>query len=393
MRLVKVSAMNLKPGMFIAELDRPWLESPFAIQGFLVRDNDEILYVADHVEHVFVDAEYTGGEITMEMAVAPTATTAKDRPKLNDEFQRTKLSFDSAAQTLDRVFGALMNGEKTDITAVQKAVNPLIEGVFRNQEAVSALVRLKESGDYRYHHGVAMAVWGVILGRHLGLHRSELEKLAVGCAMCDVGMTQLRGDLLYQPECLTDLQRKIIRAHPVMGTDMASKSDHVDWEVLSIIENHHERADGSGYPRGLEGAGIPLLARIAGIVDTYDAMITPRPYATARTSHEAVQELLDCKGSTFQEALIEQFVQAIGLFPTGTMVELNTGEVAIVVKQNMTRRLKPELVLVLDAELERLELPRALDLSQQNIAQEGERWISRELVAGTFGINNEEFFI
>lgn len=393
MRLVKVSAMNLKPGMFIAELDRPWLESPFAIQGFLVRDNDEILYVADHVEHVFVDAEYTGGEITMEMAVAPTATTAKDRLKLNDEFQRTKLSFDSAAQTLDRVFGALMNGEKTDITAVQKAVNPLIEGVFRNQEAVSALVRLKESGDYRYHHGVAMAVWGVILGRHLGLHRSELEKLAVGCAMCDVGMTQLRGDLLYQPECLTDLQRKIIRAHPVMGTDMVSKSDHVDWEVLSIIENHHERADGSGYPRGLEGAGIPLLARIAGIVDTYDAMITPRPYATARTSHEAVQELLDCKGSTFQEALIEQFVQAIGLFPTGTMVELNTGEVAIVVKQNMTRRLKPELVLVLDAELERLELPRALDLSQQNIAQEGERWISRELVAGTFGINNEEFFI
>ena len=89
---------------------------------------------------------------------------------------------------------------------MQKAVNPLIEGVFRNHEAVSALVRLKDSGDYRYHHGVAMAVWAAILGRHLGLHRSELEKLAVGCAMCDVGMTQLPGQLLDQPENLTDRQ-------------------------------------------------------------------------------------------------------------------------------------------------------------------------------------------
>jgi HD-GYP domain-containing protein (c-di-GMP phosphodiesterase class II) len=392
-RLVKVPAMKLKPGMFIAELDRPWLETPFALQGFMVHDNAEILYVADHVMHVYIDAEYTGGAITMEMAMAPTATTVKERLKLKDEFQRTKLSFDSAAQTLDRVFDALLNGEKTDIKAVQKAVNPLIEGVFRNHEAVSALVRLKDSGDYRYHHGVAMAVWAAILGRHLGLHRSELEKLAVGCAMCDVGMTQLPGQLLDQPENLTDRQRPIIRAHPEMGSQMVAKSPHVDMEVLSIIENHHERADGSGYPRGLEGAAIPLLARIAGIVDTYDAMITPRPYARARTSYEAVQELLDCKGSLFQEALVEQFVQAIGLFPTGTMVELNTGEVAVVVKQNITRRLKPELVVVLDAQQQRLEKPRAVNLAYQDKANEGERWISRELIAGTFGINNEEFFI
>ena len=151
--------------------------------------------------------------------------------------------------------------------------------------------------------------------------------------------------------------------------------------------------DGSGYPRGIEGAAIPLLARIAGLVDTYDAMITPRPYATARTSHEATQELLDCKGKQFQEALVEQFVQAIGLFPTGTMVELNTGEVAIVVAQNSTRRLKPELVIVLNAEKVRLESSRVLDLANQNVAAEGERWIIRELLTGTYGISGEEFFI
>ena len=122
-------------------------------------------------------------------------------------------------------------------------------------------------------------------------------------------------------------------------------------------------------------------------------MITARPYATARTSHEATQELLDSKGQQFQEVLVEQFVQAIGLFPTGTMVELNTGEVAIVVAQNTTRRLKPELVIVLNAEKERLETARVVDLANQSIAAEGERWITRELLSGTYGISGEEFFI
>jgi HD-GYP domain-containing protein (c-di-GMP phosphodiesterase class II) len=393
MRLVKVPAMSLEPGMFIAELDRPWLETPFALQGFVVRDTSEILHVSNYVDHVYVDAEYKGRPLALSLAVAPTAPNPKDRLELSEEFQRTRVSFETAADTLDRVFDSLRNGLRGDISAVQEAINPLIEGVFRNQEAVAALLRLKESGDYRYHHGISMAVWAAIVGRHLGLHRDELEKLAVGCAMCDVGMTQLPPELLDQAENLTEQQLRIVRAHPIMGADMVSQSKDVDFEILAVIENHHERMDGSGYPRGIEGAAIPLLARIAGLVDTYDAMITARPYATARTSHEATQELLDCKGSLFQEALVEQFVQAIGLFPTGTMVELNTGEVAIVVTQNDTRRLKPEVVIVLDAEKERMASLRVVDLANQSIAAEGERWIARELLPGTHGISSEEYFI
>ncbi len=393
MRLVKLPAMNLEPGMFVAELDRPWLETPFAIQGFVVRDSDEVLYVSNYVDHVYVDAEYSGVKQSLKLAVAAMKTTPRERLALRDEFQRTKVSFDSAAETLDRIFESLRGGSQSDIGAVQAAINPLIEGVFRNQDAVAALLRLKESGEYRYHHGVSMAVWAAILGRHIGLHRHELEKLAVGCAMCDIGMTQLPAELLDQAGNLTETQVRIVRAHPTMGADLVSRSSNVDIEILGIIENHHERMDGSGYPRGIKGAAIPLLARIAGLVDTYDAMITPRPYAIARTSHEATQELLDCKGEQFQDALVEQFVQAIGLFPTGTMVELNTGEVAIVVTQNATRRLKPEVVVVLNIEKERLDTPRVVDLANQNIAAEGERWITKELLAGTYGISGEEFFI
>lgn len=393
MRLVKLPAMSLKPGMFIAELDRPWLETPFALQGFVVKNPKEIVYVAKHVDHVYVDADYTGPAIDMELASLPTYTDPREHLRLNDEFQLAKVSFENASQTLDAVFDALANGEHTDIQVVKSAVDPLIESVFRNQEAVAALVRLKDCGEYRYHHGVAMAVWSAILGRHLGLNQSELEKLAVGCAMCDVGMTKLPAELLNHAGHLTDEQAAIIRAHPQMGAQLITESGNADIEVISIVENHHERADGSGYPRGIEGAKIPLLARIAGIVDSYDAMITPRPYATARTSHEAVQELIDTKQSQFQESLVEQFVQAIGLFPTGTMVELNTSEVAIVIHQNATRRLKPELMIVLDEYKQSIETPRHIDLANQTPAEEGERWIARELLPGTYGISSDEYFI
>ncbi len=393
MRLVKIPAMNLRPGMFVAELDRPWLDTPFAMQGFVVRTPGEVPYISNYVDHVMVDIEYKGSPMFLSLASEPTVERPSSGLEIKADFHQTKLSFESAAATLDKVFDSLSNGRHTNIDAVKEAINPLIEGVFRNPEAVAALLRLKESGDYRYHHGISMALWAVILGRHLGLHRDELEKLAVGCAMCDIGMTELSCELLDQPKNLSEKQRSIVRAHPLIGAEMVGDSKDVDFEILAIIENHHERMDGSGYPRGMEGAAIPLLARIAGLVDTYDAMITARPYAPARTSHEAAQELLDGKGTQFQDALVEQFVQAIGLFPTGTLVELNTREVAIVVRQNSTRRLKPEIVVVLCPEKNKKNVLELIDLSDQNIAENGERWIARELLSGAFGVNSEEYFI
>ncbi|MFT5484783.1 MAG: HD-GYP domain-containing protein (c-di-GMP phosphodiesterase class II) [Halieaceae bacterium] len=393
MRLVKVQSLNLKPGMFVAELDRPWLDTPFAIQGFVIRDAADVDQVAQFVEHVFVDSDYTGGARFLVLDSSEEKEKRGGILELKADFQAARVSFESASDSLSKVFESLRGGRHADISAVQEAVSPLIEGIFRNQEAVAALLRLKDSGDYRYQHGISMALWGVILGRQIGLHRQELEKLAVGCAMCDVGMTELPQKLLDQRESLDEKQRMIIERHTVMGAEMVADSQHVDFEILSIIENHHERVDGSGYPRGLEGSQIPLLAKIAGLVDAYDAMVSARAYAPARTSHEAAQELMDRQGELFQTSLVEQFIQAIGLFPTGVIVELNTAEVAIVIRQNEMRRLKPEIVVVLDKDKERKEHLEVVELARQQVGLDGERWIARELLPGTYGINSQEFFI
>lgn len=391
MRLVKLPAMSLQPGMFIAELDRPWLDTPFALQGFVVKDNDEVLYVSRHVEHVYVDADYKGAREFLALKTEPTHRPVRERLELKADMQAARACFDNAATTLDNLFDSLRAGRESDIQSVQASINPLIETLFRNQEATAALLRLKASGDYRFEHGVSMAVWAAILGRQIGLPRDDLETLALGCALCDVGMTQLPADLLAQRHPLDEAQRRIVRAHPTMGSGLLSEAGKIGFEVLAIVENHHERMDGSGYPRGVDGAAIPLLARIAGLVDTYDAMIKPRPWAPARTSHEAVQELIDARGVLFQEALVEQFIQAIGLFPTGTLVELSSGEVGIVTRQNETRRLKPEVVAVLDRKHQRLDQIEIIDLADQPRATE--RWIVRELPPGSYGVDSEEYFI
>jgi len=390
MKLVKVPANQLRPGMFVAELDRPWLETPFALQGFVIRNDDEVFYVAEHVDYVYVDAEYGGSPAYLPLHLMDRKQL-EGKINIKSDFRQAKISFDNAVDTLDKVFDQLKKGERTNIESVRQVVKPLIEGVFKNKDAMSALIRLKEVGDYHYHHGVAMAVWAAILGRHLGLHRDELEKLVVGCAMCDVGMTKVPKSILESTQPLTEADFAVIHQHPVEGAKMVSEGADVDLEILSIIENHQERNDGSGYPRGLKGTQIPLLSRIAGLVDSYDAMITPSAYRRGRTSYEAIQELIELKGELFQDVLVEQFIQAVGLFPTGALVELNTGEVAIVVKQNTHRRLKPEIVVVTDSQKHSKQTLELVDLAREDQARN--RWIAIELPPGSYGINREDFFL
>ncbi|MCV6627209.1 MAG: HD domain-containing protein, partial [Cellvibrionaceae bacterium] len=288
---------------------------------------------------------------------------------------------------------AIQSGDQCNLQVVRESVQPLITGVFHNKDAIAALVRLKRISEYRYQHGVSMAVWSAILGRHISLPMAQLEKLVVACAMCDIGMTRLPDSIIHQPDALTASQWKMVKMHPELGVKMVRESsDQQDPEVLGIIECHHERFDGSGYPNGHRASDIPLLARIAGLVDAYDAMITSRPHAHGLSSYEAIQQLISAKGELFQDALVEQFVQAIGLFPTGSLVEFNTGEVGIVVKQNEMRRLKPEVVIVLDSHKQKLSDLLLLDLTDLGEAATS-RWITLALRPGSYGVNCEEYFI
>lgn len=392
--LVEVPVTGLLPGMFVVELDRPWLETPFAIQGFLIRNEQDAEYVAQHCDYVYVDPDRKVSPKKLPRAKKRLAT-APDEVSVKSEFDRVKVDFASAVEVMDGVFGRIRAHRQVDLSSLQSAINPLIDSVLRNREALAALVRLRRKDDYLYSHSIATAVWAAILGRHLGMEKSALRQLALGASMMDVGMVDVSTELLEHPGQLTVEQLQQMRTHVASSLKIVAESGEVSNKVLNIIACHHERYDGSGYPQGLAGHAIPTMARIAGLVDAYDAMLTERPYSAPRSSFDAIQELVDTKDVLFQSSLVEHFVQAVGMFPTGCVVELSSGEVGVVVAQNPTRRLRPKVVVILDEDKQKRVDLRVLDLSKYTDTGSGAStlWIAKELEAGAYGISPDEYFL
>jgi HD-GYP domain-containing protein (c-di-GMP phosphodiesterase class II) len=389
--LVEIPVSSLVPGMYISELDRPWLDTPFTLQGFAVQDEDDIAYVAKHCSYVFVDPDQSV-QVKPKPANHPVAVKTVS---LKKEFSRAAADFDSAADAMEKVFSRIQSSKRVDLKALQSAINPLIDSVMRNKDALTALVRIKGKGSYLYSHSLAVAVWSAVLGHHMGFDKESLRKLALGASVMDVGMADIDEELLNRKGDLTDEERSTVRAHVKQGVKYLRDSGLDDPDVLNLVACHHERHDGSGYPQQLAGTKIPTYARIAGLVDTFDAMTSNRPHTLPRSSFEAIQELNDLAGEWFQGSLVEQFIQCVGMFPTGSIVELNTGEVGVVVSQNPQRRLRPKIVLILGPEKQRQSEFKIINLGaaarQDTLAPS--LWITKELETGAFGIKPDEYFL
>ena len=390
-RYIEVPVFGLKQGMFVVALDRPWLETPFAMQGFAIDDQDDIAYVAKYCSYVYVDPERKVAPAKTRRA--RTASVRPDKVEIGQEIATAEVDFESAQKAVAHVYGSLRTNQRLDVGTIKTAINPLIDSVLRNRDALAALVRMKDKGDYFYSHGLATAVWAVVLGRHLGMDKYELRDLALGASIMDVGMTTLPDELLNKATPLTEKERRQIKDHVKAGLRLITDAGDASNRVLNIVACHHERYDGSGYPRGLQSNRIPPMARIAGLADTYDAMITERPWARARSSYEAVLELQDLGDQQFQLSLVEQFMQTIGMFPTGSVVELSTGEVAVVVQQNPTRRLKPKVVVILDKNKQKMAEMSHIDLGAYEVDGTPTVWIARELEQGAYGIHPHEYFL
>ena len=234
-------------------------------------------------------------------------------------------------------------------------------------------------------------------GRHLGLDKKDINRLALGGLLLDIGKSRLPVDLVRKRGDLSEDGLKQMHAHVDFSvkTLVAGANDtngrRFDIEVLQMVATHHERADGSGYPQGLQNEDIPIFGRIAGIVDSFDAMTSERPYMDARprSPHEAISELYGLRDSKFQAELVEQFIQAVGLYPTGSLVELNTGQVGAVVGINGLRRLQPTVMLLLDEHKEPYAEFQYLDLSTADHAIR----VQRGLPPSAYGINMQELFL
>ncbi|WP_052269226.1 HD-GYP domain-containing protein [Isoalcanivorax pacificus] len=380
----RISTADLQLGMYVAELDRPWIETPFPLQGFHLRTREELQQLQHWCRHVYIDLQL--GKVSLEpvarTAAEPSAKPAggAQQPRIRGglgKFTPVKYSItqpvkqEVVAATLYHreitravihLLNDLRSGKGLNLRVARKAAAVMVHSILRNPDAMVWLARIKDVDSYGYAHSIRASILATVFGRHLGLPKDVLENLATGVLLMDVGKTRLPRSMLNSPAPLDDAGWAEMHRHVNYGVELLQHCGGVNDQMLAVVQYHHERHDGSGYPFGLSGSQIPLLARIAGIVDSYDAVTSERPWAPARTATEAVSMLYEQRDTGFQAALVEQFIQAIGVYPTGTAVELSTGQLGVVVAQNPSRRLRPQVMVVSETDGTRLERPRIIDL-------------------------------
>lgn len=383
--------------MYVSELDRPWLETPFLFQGFYIRNQDEIDALRKHCRSVVVDTRVENDSLAVDErpVLRPERRPAEAMRELKDEIKQASGIHMAVYTSVEEVMDELRNAGKLNVQRLEMAVEPMVDSVLRNPAAMSCLMRIRRKGGYLHSHSLASSVWATMLGREIGLDRDALRVVALGAMLLDVGKTRIPEKLLSKPGKLDAAEIVLVRQHVELGMDLLNKAGEVDARVLEMVAHHHERHNGSGYPAALKGTAIPVYGRIAGLVDTYDAMITSRPYASTRSSYGALRQLRALADVEFQAEIVDQFTQAIGMFPTGTLVLLNTGEIAVVTAQSRTRRLRPEVMIILDRDKKPLADYRVVDLNQVSATADDQAslWIESGLEPGAFGVDPAEYYL
>lgn len=402
----RIEVAHLRVGMFVCRLDREWAGTPFLLQGFSVSDQDAIDWLRRHCEHVYIDVE-KGHDIDPDLLaqggwnedagkqVREQAPAYARLSTLEEELPHAAQAVAGISASAVAIIDGLRAGEAISHAQLRSAVQPVVASLVRNPDAFFWLQALRRHDAYAYGHAVDCCAFATALGRQLGMPESALHDLAAGALLMDIGMTAVPASLLQQEAPLSEADRECIRGHVAEGERLYRASGMDDAVTVSLLLHHHERHDGSGYPQGLGGDEIPIDARIAGIVDSYHAMITPRPYRQAFPRHEALQRLYRECGSLYQEELVEQFVQCLGVYPIGSLVELNSGEVAIVMGQSPTRRLRPNLMLLTDADKSLRPHFEPLDLLLADKAglPQSELKIVRGLEPGAYGLEPGELYL
>lgn len=303
------------------------------------------------------------------------------------ELRVATLAYLSIQQEFNRIGKAVKAGNRLDIKRLDAYIEGLVDSIIRNPAAAVWLARLKSKSSYAHRHCISCAILSSVMGRQLGLNKDELFQLALSGLLIDIGKLNLPDALLRKTTDLTSAERAETRSHIEQGLALLEDLP-LPVEVLSAVRHHHERYNGCGYPNQLAGTDIPLYARIAGIVDCYDAMTSPRYYATPIPHSEAILKLAGWRSRLFQKELVDTFIQAIGLYPPGSLVELTNGEVAVVSEYKAGMGRKPKLTIILDVNKRRLSQKKVLSLS----GKEGTIDIARNLPPDAYNLDPEALF-
>ncbi len=392
----KVHVDHLKPGMFVHRLDRDWLGLPFPLEGFLLEEGVELDVLRKHCDFVFVDLQRSRVPVLSGLMDAYAGQESRKRysnqVELAEELPWVRTQHARTKQLVAQVLTDLRAGRKLNLVDVQEAILPVVQSVLRHADAYLWVNVLKKRDSYEFAHAMNNSLLAAVFGRHMGFPESTLVALATGGLLLDIGKTALPMELLRKVGPLTDSDMALLRSHVEEGLVVLSGTGIRDPEVDVMVRTHHERFDGSGYPNRLVRNQIPLFGRMAGIIDTFDAMTSDRSFRKAISPHQALQQIYRWGDRLFQRELVEQFMQCLSVYPTGSLIELSSGEVAIVMAQNQARRLKPRIMVLTDSHKRLRPSFMEVDLLNQGVS-DIPREIAKTLERGAYGLDPTELYL
>lgn len=404
----KIAVGDLLIGMYVCRLDRDWTGTPFPLQGVAIRSAADIAALSEYAQYVFIDTEMGLGPLELHEP-APLARRPLDNAEIeklqskvvyantttfDDELPQAREARALAAELAGKILDDVRSGRTISAEEVRRAVEPMVRSILRNSDAFFWLDCLRKRDAYDYSHALNCSALATAFGRHIGFPEDMLSDLASGGLLLDVGKLRVDEELFARSGPLNSEETAQVQRHVELGLQAIETDDPLPLYVREMIRTHHERMDGSGYPDGLRGEVIPLLGRIAAVVDSFDAMISDRGYRKGISRHAALQELYRARDTKYAAEIVEQFMQCLSVYPTGSLVELSNGQVAIVMAQNPARRLRPRVMLLTTPD-KRIETEfRVLDMMTlaEGSTTAGIR-IVNTLEPGAYGLDPAELYL
>jgi HD-GYP domain-containing protein (c-di-GMP phosphodiesterase class II) len=394
--LTKISVEDLRLGMYVCDIDRPWLETPFLFQGFEVCTQEEIEELKRYCKEVYIGADvndvvrrysprsvddrrrrmsfFTDSQKKLEFELLKKANapnrTAKpcytNQTTLEEEVAAITHIYEESTAIIKTVMQDARFGKSLDIPGTKKVVGQMAESVIRNPDALMSFAQLKKKDEYTALHSLRVCILALTFGRHLGFDLEQLYVLGIGALLQDVGKMRIPDEILKKPGPLTEQEFTLMKSHVPRGVTILASTKRIPQGAIEIVERHHERCDGSGYMNGLRGDEIGIFGTIGGLVDCYDALTSDRPHQASTPAHIALRKLYEWRDKAFDKELAQQFIECMGIYPIGSVVKLNTGEVGVVITTNRVRRLRPKVTLVLKPDRTPYATPKTIDLMRQS---------------------------
>ncbi len=409
--LKRISVNQLTLGMHIKEFCGSWMEHPFWRTAFVLTDPKDIhAILSSSIKEVWIDCS-KGLDVALGVAAVSVAQSeAQVEAELKQAAEgKRQIAPVPAAQEIARaariclqskkavksMFEEARMGNSVDVGGAKLLVQEISDSVARNPEAIISLARLKTADEYTYMHSVAVCAMMVALAKQLELDDAQTHSAGLAGLLHDVGKALLPMDILNKPGTLTDAEFSIIKNHPVEGHRMLLGSEKLDPIALDVCLHHHEKVNGSGYPKGLNGEAISLFAKMGAVCDVYDAITSNRPYKSGWDPAESMRKMAAWSNGHFEATIFQAFVKSIGIYPVGSLVQLTSGRIGVVVEQTGKSLTTPRIKVFFSSKSNMRILPAMVDLSQKGVTEkivareDPEKWQFKDLNAlwsGSAGI-------